>query len=98
LQRPEANLYVLRVKQATARFPLERRRGSTVPPAPSLPLVHPIAERWVSKPKGFWALWREHITRLKTGRAISHKEMYGMGYGGSERIRKNFCSIAMEVE
>jgi hypothetical protein len=28
------------VKQATAGFPLERRRGSTVPPAPPLLHVH----------------------------------------------------------
>jgi hypothetical protein len=58
LQRPEANLDALRVKQATARFPLERRRGSTVPPAPTYPFNQSVG---VSKLKYFMgALARAH--------------------------------------
>ena len=38
LQKRAAKLDALRVKQAATRFALERRRGSTVPPAP--PLLH----------------------------------------------------------
>jgi hypothetical protein len=43
-QRTKANLDVLRVKQATTRFPLERRRGSTVPPAPPSCMFTPTVE------------------------------------------------------
>jgi hypothetical protein len=44
LQKRAANLDVLRVKQAATRFALERRRGSTVPPAPPLLMFTPTVE------------------------------------------------------
>jgi hypothetical protein len=49
LQKRAAKLDVLRVKQATAGFPLERRRGSTVPPAPPLLMFTPTVEYWASR-------------------------------------------------